>query len=218
MACFIFDFDGTLVDSEPLHRRAAEEVVRALGGSFSEEAYAKGLGRGSRAVLQALLEEAGIELSEEELWELVERKEQLFLQMAQRELREVEGATPFLRELKERGHRVGIATGYFRDKIEALAHRLPFLSYVDVITTTEGLRPKPHPDVYEKAKEALGCEGGFAFEDAPAGIQSALGAGLTAFGMATTLPKACLYATFPQIRAFSHFHEARGYFREKGLL
>jgi len=218
MACFFFDFDGTLVDSEPLHKEAVARLLARFGKELKEESYMKGLGRGSKAVVRAAFEDAGIPLSEEELERLVEEKEEIFLRLAQEMLEEVEGATEFLRTLKERGHKVAVATGYFREKIEALRHRLPFLRYVDSIVTTEGLRPKPSPDVYERAKEILGCPSGYAFEDSPAGIRSAQGAGLQTFAVASYLPKAFYYACFDGIEVFSNLREAKEWFEGKGLL
>ena len=219
MACFIFDFDGTLVNSEPLHKEAVAKILERFGQAFREESYMKGLGRGSKAVLKAALEDAGIAVSEEELEALVKEKEAIFLKLAEELLEEVEGATEFIKTLKGRGHKVGIATGYYKAYIERLAHRLPFLNYVDALVTTEGLRPKPHPDVYEKAKSLLGCEEGYAFEDSPAGIRAALRANLKVSAIASTLPKAFYYACFDNLLGvFDNFREVKAFFEEKGLL
>ena len=91
------------------------------------------------------------------------------------------GAGEFLKELKRRGIKIGIATSNGREMVVAVLKALQIEEYFDVVTTAcEVAAGKPAPDIYLKVAETLGAapEDCLVFEDVPAGILAGKRAGM----------------------------------------
>lgn len=93
-----------------------------------------------------------------------------------------DGAFQFLKRMKEKGLKTGIATSNSRELVKMVDERLGFLPYIDVlVTANEVPKGKPAPDIYLKVADAL-CtapEDCLVFEDIPGGILAGNNAGMT---------------------------------------
>ena len=172
----IFDCDGTLADSMPLHWRAWDQTCRRHGLKFTEERhYALG-GTPSRRIFALLGKEQGVALDP---LELSQEKEAAYL-LLMPEVKPVEPVIAIAR--KHRGKLpMAIATGGQRGCIMQLLEHLDIADWFDALVTSEDVEnPKPAPDTFLLAAEQIGIapECCRAFEDTDLGLQAISAAGM----------------------------------------
>mgnify|MGYP001349148509 FL=1 len=174
----IFDCDGTLVDSMPLHWSAWDTVCKRHGIEFSEKRhYAMG-GIPSRKILAMLKEEQGLDFDPDEV---SREKEVAYLPL----MLEVELIEPVVAIAREHRGRIpmAVATGGRTQFIRPLLERLDIADWFSALVTSDDVaNPKPAPDTYLKAAALLGvpAEECRAFEDTDLGMDSIRAAGMEA--------------------------------------
>ena len=174
----IFDFDGTLVDSMPLHWRAWDIVCKRNGIEFSEKRhYAMG-GIPSRKILAMLKEEQVLDFDPDEV---SREKEVAYLPL----MREVELIEPVVAIAREHRGRIpmAVATGGRTQFIRPLLERLDIADWFSALVTSDDVvNPKPAPDTFLKAAALMGvpAEECRAFEDTDLGMESIRAAGMDA--------------------------------------
>jgi beta-phosphoglucomutase len=186
LKALIFDMDGTLVHSDPVHLQAFAEVLKPEGVMINEELYRSSIiGRTNEAIFASLLPHLPVE----EHVSYAEEKEATFRRMAL-DLKPLEGLLDLLDWAEKRGVRIALVTN---------APRLNATHMLDVLGLTERFpiqitieqveRGKPDPLPYLTALERLGvtADEAVAFEDSPSGMRAAKGAGLFSFGVLTGL-------------------------------
>lgn len=186
----VFDFNGVLVDDEPLHLAVFREVLEPLGIEVTDRDYSdRYLGFDDVGAFRAILEDSRREPSDALLRELCARKKAAYMRRAERELRTFPGAAELLRRCATRGP-VGIVSGALRQEIELGLAVLGTRESIDFIVSAEDTsRCKPDPEGYELGVAALG---GVALdrtrvlviEDSVAGVRAAKAAGLTCLAVA----------------------------------
>lgn len=179
----IFDFDGVIVDSHPVHMRAWKRLLDSVGRATTGEELKFVLdGRTRDDILRHFLGE----LDAEKIAECGRRKEQFFRDEAA-DVQTIKGLLSFLESLQEAQLALGIASSGSRARVDFLLERLNLKRYFGVVVTgDEVAQGKPHPAVFLKAAERLRtdpCEL-IAFEDAVSGIKAAKSAGMTSVGIA----------------------------------
>ncbi len=183
----IFDLDGVIVDSMPVHTEAWIRYLDSLGIECGDIATAMH-GRRNDEIVTAVI---GSHLSADEVFAHGAAKEALYRNMIQAELmdRLVPGVVEFLRAYA--GAPLGLASNAEPANIEfvleAAGLRGIFQTVVDGMQVE---RAKPFPDVYEKAAAELGVAGRncIVFEDSPAGVAAARAAGARVVGVETHAP------------------------------
>jgi beta-phosphoglucomutase len=188
----VFDFDGVLADSEPLHLRSYQEVLTPMGITLTrDEYYSDYLGYDDEGVFTKIAEARGLRMDERRVYALIEEKTRVFDDM----IAAGEMLYPAARACVERmaaRFPLGIASGALRHEIEAIlrAGRLHdhFRFIVASGETPEG---KPAPDPYRRAAELHGIApvSCLAIEDSRWGIESAKSAGLWCIGITNTYPR-----------------------------
>jgi beta-phosphoglucomutase len=194
ISAIVFDFDGVLADSEPLHLRAYQEVLEPLGASLPrEEYYAKYLGYDDTGVFTALSESRGLTLDDRAIEALIEDKSRILDELIdERAGGDVlyPGAAECVARLAETWP-LGIASGALRTDIERMLRGRQLDRYFRFIVAS-GDTPagKPAPDPYRRAAELHGVPPGacLAIEDSRWGIESAKTAGLWCIGITNTYP------------------------------
>ena len=184
----IFDFDGTIVISEPLHMRAWVMVGDELGRPVPEEILEKGVGATDEDVAQDLARIWGPTID----YGVILRRKCAIYESLAGEAPFVDGFAPLLAKIKERGIPVGIATSAHRTDIAPVLDGRGYQQYFDAIATVEDVKnPKPDPEIYLKVAAKLGVapERCIGFEDSPAGAQAVRAAGMRVVGMTTTFPR-----------------------------
>ena len=192
----IFDFDGVLADSEPVHLHVFQTVLVQIGVTLTaEEYYAKYLGYSDRDAFIHVLRDRGLSIGEPELASLLETKKALFPQ-AIGDHALYPGAAECVARVAARVP-IAIASGALRPEIELILDRSGLRAQFPIIVAAgETPRSKPHPDPYARAYELLRRGGHVpiegtaadvvAIEDSEWGLQSARGAGLRTIAVLTS--------------------------------
>jgi beta-phosphoglucomutase len=186
LKALIFDMDGTLVHSDPVHLEAFAKVLKPEGVTVDEELYRTTIiGRTNEAIFASLLPHLPVEKHEA----YADEKEATFRRMAQ-DLKPLEGLLDLLDWAERQGLRIALVTNAPRLNADHMLEALGLAGRFPVEITIESVeRGKPDPLPYLTALEQLGitAEEAIAFEDSPSGMRAAKAAGLHSFGVLTGL-------------------------------
>jgi beta-phosphoglucomutase len=196
----IFDCDGVLVDSEPLHYDAFQEVLRPIGLDHDYERYLERyIGFDDRDAFIQVFKDAQRPLDDSTLGGLMKAKGEALQVLISKGISGFPGTVELVRDLAARGIPLAVASGALRHEVGAFIAALGLSGSFQVIVAADDVsRSKPDPETYLKTlshiKERPGLEDllpgrCIAIEDTPTGIQSARGAGLFVIGVANSYPK-----------------------------
>jgi beta-phosphoglucomutase len=198
----VFDFNGILVDDEPVHYEMFRRVLADEGIELSREDYYRDyLGLDDRGCLNAVFERAGQPLPLPRLMRLIARKASYY----QERIRDggypfFPGAVALVREAAAAGWMLGVVSGALREEVEGALRQEGLLEFFKILVTAEDVEAsKPNPAGYLRAIEAFNSEPPLperlvhghevlVLEDSPAGLAAARDAGLTAVGVGQSYP------------------------------
>lgn len=196
----IFDFDGVIVDTEPLHYRAFQDILSPLGLGYGWEEYCRTyMGFDDRDAFREAFAAGGRQLSPEELEQLIARKAALFQEIVANGVTPYPGVVELIRHLHGAGVPLAVCSGALRSDIEPILTSLAITDCFACIVTAEDVeQSKPDPASYRLAFAKLqalhptavvqAAGRSCAIEDTPAGIASATGAGLRAVAVTNSYP------------------------------
>ncbi len=175
-AGYIFDCDGTLADTMPLHYRAWKRLLDENGGEFPEELFYRLGGKTTEAILELLNERQGLKM---DVPASAGRKEEYYLEL----IAEVQAIEPVLLIARRMRGRVpmAVASGGYRKYVELTLEAVGAKEWFDAIVCAEDYqRGKPFPDPFLEAARRLGVPPAdcVVFEDSPAGVAAAAAAGM----------------------------------------
>src|SRR5262245_42296177 len=179
IAAIVFDFDGVLVDSEPLHFRAYQEVLAPFGTMSAEEYRTRYLGFDDEGVFRVFAQDRGIEMSGRQISELIDRKSHALERLVAAADILYPGADTCVERLA-RVYPLGVASGALPHEIEAILGRYGLRRHFQfIVGSGDTPNSKPAPDPYRRAAELHGVppETCVAIEDSRWGIESARAAG-----------------------------------------
>lgn len=183
----IFDHDGTLVDSEPLHLAAWQELLAPYQAQLSAEEYQRHLsGRPSLASAQWLTERFDLPVDPEALFQQKHRAVCTWLEQQAYPL--MPGAVPLLRALQSAGTPLALASGASLPEVQSSLNHHNLHPYFPVVVTRDQVNNnKPAPDVYLLAARQLGIppEDCLAIEDSDSGQRAAQAAGMACLRLHT---------------------------------
>lgn len=193
----LFDFNGVLVDDEPIHLELTRRVLREEGLTLSARDYFGGLvGVPDRACFRAALEHSGRRADERSLTALVERKAAYYRELMERPgIPVFPAAGPLLAALSAAGLRLGLVTGALRREVVPILERAGWLKAFEALVTAEDVAAgKPDPACYHLGLERLSSGRSSrepplqphevaAIEDSANGLAAARGAGLVTIGV-----------------------------------
>ena len=186
LKALIFDMDGTLVHSDPVHLEAFAAVLKDEGVAIDEELYrSKIIGRTNESIFASLLPHLPVDRHEA----YADEKEAAFRRLAS-QLKPLEGLLDLLDWAEGSGIKIALVTNAPRLNADHMLEMLGLAGRFKVkITIDEVERGKPDPLPYLTAIERLGirAEEAIAFEDSPSGMRAAKAAGLFSFGVLTGL-------------------------------
>ena len=187
-AC-IFDLDGVIVDTAHYHYLAWKRLAKELGIELSEQDNEKLKGVSRMHSLEIILSMGGISLSLHEKENLANKKNSWFVDYLERMAPEeiFPGVKRLIHELRTNGIKVALASSSKNaETVVKLLHiQHEFDAIVDGTMITHS---KPHPEIFLLAASKLGVEPKecLVFEDAEAGVEAALAAGMKCVGVGAT--------------------------------
>lgn len=194
----IFDFDGVIVDTEPLHYAAFQRTLEPLGLHFTWEEYIETyIGFDDRDAFKHAFATKGATLERDRLLSLIGEKATFFEEVIKSGVSAYPGVLDLIFYLKGHDIPLAICSGALRSDIDPILNMLGITDCFDVIVTADDVAAsKPDPECYSLAFRKLhaahqNCfskETTIAIEDTPAGITAAKAAGLMVCGVTNSYP------------------------------
>jgi HAD superfamily hydrolase (TIGR01509 family) len=189
-AALIFDCDGTLADTMPVHYRAWGQVLGGVGIPFTEERFYQLGGMPTAKIIRLLSDETGIPVADADIPAMVHAKEAVFLEF----LSTVARLEPVVNIAAAHRGRLplAVASGGYRDVVQKTLEFVALQDWFDAMVCAEDTpRHKPEPDVFLEAARRLGVSDVarcVVFEDTDIGLEAARRAGMTGVDVRDWLP------------------------------
>lgn len=181
----IFDVDGLLVNTEPLHAEAFVRTFADFGLSLTIEEFRQAITLGGGNTRQLHLSLGG----DSAKWdEVIATKHAAFAPLLEQKGRVMPGVVELLQSLREAGVPTAVATSARRRSLEIIGERFGLLRYFDASVTYEDVRvDKPEPDAFLLAASQLGAQPSHCvvFEDSARGVLAANRAGMKCVAVPT---------------------------------
>ncbi|MDN3495951.1 HAD family hydrolase [Planococcus sp. APC 4015] len=187
LAAVLWDMDGTLVDTEPYWMASEGPLVERFGGTWSHEQGLQLVGMGLEDSAR-VFQDAGVRMDVHDIIDHLTDAVMGRLQVDGVPFRP--GARELLAELREAGIKTALVTMSMRRMALSVVDLIDFEAFDVVIAGDDSTRPKPFPDPYLQACEALGVtpDQTVAIEDSPNGLRSAVASGAATIGVPLMLP------------------------------
>ncbi len=211
-AC-IFDMDGTITESEALHRRAFNSLLKKYNLHIDKKAWQTiFVGAGSRFIAQYYIKKYNLP---ENLDEFVDKRRKMYQSFLKKQpLKPVAGFKQFYVYLKKQGYKIAIASSGHRSNVVGSLKAIG-VSGIPVVSIEQVHFRKPNPEIYNKTARMLDVRPSecLVFEDSVVGITAAKRAKMKVVALLTTTPRQMIKKVKPALiikdyRSFPHsfFH------------
>jgi len=187
--CVIFDMDGVLADTGPIHFESWVKMANEIDVEFTREFFEATFGQQSVIITRKLLGDA---IDEKEFVKRADLKEKYYREMVQDKLEPLPGAIELIKTLKHKKFKLAVGSSGPPENVDLLLNSLKVKKYFDIIiTAAEVSISKPAPDVFLVAANRLQIrpKNCIVVEDAPVGIEAAIRAGMKSIALTTTHDK-----------------------------
>ncbi len=181
ISAVIYDVDGTMVNSEPLHVAAWDSALQTYGHELmdlSDNFRATMAGKKPIVIAEGMVQELELDVDP---CDFLETKSVLFLEKVRTELEGMPGVVESVQRFSQGGHKLAIGTSLDREYINLILNKLGLTGSFEVIVTGDQIKNgKPHPETYLMVAQKLGLDPSecAVLEDATSGIKSAKAAGM----------------------------------------
>lgn len=195
----LMDFNGVIINDEPLHMKGYQEALKAENIELSEEEYYSCLGMNDIAFTKAAFERVGKEFSDEKIVEVIEAKTAKWFEFVEKDIPLFDGAVNFIKKM-EKDFALGIVSMARREEIEFILEKTGLRSsFMTIVSADDVEKHKPDPECYLTGFNLIDAErtrrGGnpmvhkdcLVIEDSPPGIVSGNLAGLMTLGIPNTV-------------------------------
>ncbi len=184
----LWDLDGTLIDTAPIHWQAWRETLARENYSLSRDVFLTSFGMRNDTIIPLWL---GPQVTAADIDRIANAKEIRFRQLLDElPVQLLPGAREWLERLHRQGWRQAVATMAPRPNLEMMVQKAGIGPYLDAFATAEDVaRGKPNPDIFLTAAERLGIPPArcVVVEDAPAGVEAARRAGMRSIGVGSSV-------------------------------
>jgi len=184
----LFDFDGVLVDSEPVHWSCWNTILEAeFGYTVPWDTFAPAcVGVHERGTVEWLCAQRTPPVPFDDLFRLYAHKKQLFRERMSAPDVLAADTVQLVRDLRDCGYRIAVVTSSGQIEVEPILQRSGIFHLLDAVVYGGDVRNlKPAPDPYVLACERVGTCAAVVVEDSPAGVASGKAAGLDVLRLAT---------------------------------
>lgn len=209
----VFDLNGVLIDSMAVHRDLIGDLLDEAGVNLTEEEVAEYMGRGAEDFFRVVAEETSADFDADAL---AERKRRTFPDHVDT-IPLMDGAAVVVQSLAEQ-YAIAVASNDQRRSVDTVLQRLDVDDVIDVVVTIEDVETgKPDPEVYRTAVERLAVDPGkaVAVDDTPVGVEAARRAGLRAVGFRRS-EDVCLRGATTTVDSMAELEDAITGLDEKG--
>jgi len=202
----LMDFNGVIINDEPIQMQAYKEVLGAEGVEVTEESYLDSLGMDEEAFVRNAFAIRGKKCDEKRMHELIAAKQAVWRKMIDKKLPLFEGITGFVEKMAHE-FTLGIVSMAPGQEIDLVLDKSGLSKFFTIIVSAEDVQNcKPDPECFrlgfnrlDAARMMLGhlpmthgeC---LVIEDSPPGVQAAIAADLPALGVANTVDADALRA------------------------
>lgn len=180
----IFDMDGVIIDSEPIHHKVSIELFERLDINITEDEYDNFLGKAITDKWDYLINKHNLNKTVQELSEIELNNNIQYL--AENKISSMDGLKQLLNNLKNIGFKIGLASSSSYSYISIILKKLSIKDYFFKVLSGEDFKNgKPSPDIYNKMAEHLKIEPRrcVVIEDSENGIKAAKDAGMFCIGL-----------------------------------
>jgi HAD superfamily hydrolase (TIGR01509 family) len=187
----LWDMDGVLADTSPLHFETWERVLVEQGIPFDRHKFHLIYGLKNRDLLPYLTDRP---MEPEWAERIANQKEQAFRQALHGHLFPLPGVVKWLQKFNKSGYRQAVASSAPPENVDALVDELGIRTYFDALVTPGDLPGKPDPAVFLLAADRLGvtAQNCVVIEDSIPGLEAARRAGMRCIAVTTTNPPEAL--------------------------
>jgi len=180
----IFDMDGVIMDSEPIHYETELEIMKRFGISdYSPEEHAKYVGMRTWDLWTGNIAKYGLDATAEDL--TIEGDEAYIHALSEKDFGPIEGLVELLDRIKANGTKMIVASSASRENIKLVLDKFAITQYFEGYVSSQDVKnTKPNPDIFLLAAKALDVtpENCVVIEDAKHGVQAAISAGMLCIG------------------------------------
>lgn len=176
----IFDMDGVIIDSEPIQSKSLEILLKKHGKKpkYSKQGLIHTVGIAGNEAYLELIKKYNLK---EDMEVLRNERRKIFVELINKELKPMYELKPLIKNLKQHGFKVALASNRFIDHVLMMVKNLGLkLHFDEIIGHSPDMRTKPHPDIYLKTAKKLKIPVKYciALEDTEYGVASAIAAGM----------------------------------------
>lgn len=210
----IFDLDGLIADTEPIHRRAFNVVLQVCGAKYEYGAEEYGRTITGHVIVEnaeRIRERFGLPQSAQEIADAHRALFNVLIADAEN-LQPMPGLGELLAQLNAQQVHSAIASSSRPEQIHTILRGLNLNHKFQIIIGNDGtLKPKPAPDLYLRAVQELGAnpQATLALEDSPSGVKAARAAGLAVFAVPNEYTRMHDFSTANAV--FENLHRVREY-------
>lgn len=178
----IFDMDGVIVDSEPIHIEAEKRTLLKYGVKITTEELRMYTGTTAEFEFNELIWKYKLNTNAETLFN---EKMDIMFRLLEKGIEPTKGVIDLIKDLKQQGFKLGIATSGHRKLAHYYLNKLGIASFFDTVVCAEDItRSKPDPEIFLKAARELGIDPAecVVIEDSKLGIEAASKAGMKRIG------------------------------------
>lgn len=183
MKAVIFDMDGVIIDSEPIHFEVDMQTMREFGVNISKDELNKYVGTTNEYMLNDLINKYKIQKS---IKEILEYKMELTIRrIKETKINAISGIPELLTSLKHNNIKTAIGSSSPKELIITVIEKFQLGKYFDCIVSGDEVKEgKPKPDIYLEVSKRIGVnpEECIVIEDSRNGVLAAKNAGMKCFG------------------------------------
>jgi len=174
----IFDMDGVIVDSEPMHIEAEKRILLKYGVEISADELRTYTGTTAESEFADLIRKYGLKTTVDRLFR---EKEAVLFDLLEGRTEPTKGVIKLIKSQKQHGLKLAIASSGHRKLVHYFLRKLKIVSLFDSIVCAEDItRSKPDPEIFLKAAKNLSLDPAecVVIEDSTLGVTAAKSAGM----------------------------------------